>query len=151
MDCSLPGSSILGIFQAGVLEWGAIAFSKLLLTVCYFRIFFNLLIYFMWSIMTSPYCGRLGHTSTWIGHGWPCVPPSWTAPPPPSPLHLSGLSQGTGFEYPASCIELALVTYFTYGNVHVSMLCSQIIPPSPPPTEPKSLFFTSVSPSLPCM
>ena len=27
MDCSLPGSSILGIFQAKVLEWGAIAFS----------------------------------------------------------------------------------------------------------------------------
>ena len=27
MDCSLPGSSILGIFQARVLEWGAIAFS----------------------------------------------------------------------------------------------------------------------------
>ena len=29
MDCSLPGYSILGIFQAGVLEWGAIAFSIL--------------------------------------------------------------------------------------------------------------------------
>ena len=28
MDCSLPGSSIRGIFQARVLEWGAIAFSK---------------------------------------------------------------------------------------------------------------------------
>ena len=28
MDCSLPGSSIPGIFQARVLEWGAIAFSK---------------------------------------------------------------------------------------------------------------------------
>jgi len=27
MDCSLPGSSIHGIFQAKVLEWGAIAFS----------------------------------------------------------------------------------------------------------------------------
>ena len=27
MDCSLPGSSIHGIFQAIVLEWGAIAFS----------------------------------------------------------------------------------------------------------------------------
>ena len=27
MDCSLPGSSIHGIFQASVLEWGAIAFS----------------------------------------------------------------------------------------------------------------------------
>ena len=28
MDCSLPGSSVHGIFQAGVLEWGAIAFSE---------------------------------------------------------------------------------------------------------------------------
>ena len=28
MDCSLPGSSIHGIFQARVLEWGAIAFCK---------------------------------------------------------------------------------------------------------------------------
>jgi len=27
MDCSLPGSSIHGIFEARVLEWGAIAFS----------------------------------------------------------------------------------------------------------------------------
>ena len=28
MDCSLPGSSIHGIFQARVLEWVAIAFSR---------------------------------------------------------------------------------------------------------------------------
>ena len=28
MDCSLPGSSIHGIFQARVLEWVAIAFSE---------------------------------------------------------------------------------------------------------------------------
>ena len=27
MDCSLPGSSVHGIFQEKVLEWGAIAFS----------------------------------------------------------------------------------------------------------------------------
>ena len=27
VDCSLPGSSVLGIFQARVLEWVAIAFS----------------------------------------------------------------------------------------------------------------------------
>ena len=27
IDCSLPGSSVHGIFQARVLEWGAIAFS----------------------------------------------------------------------------------------------------------------------------
>ena len=30
MDCGLPGSSIHGIFQARVLEWGAVAFSVLL-------------------------------------------------------------------------------------------------------------------------
>ena len=28
MDCSLPGASVHGIFQASVLEWGAIAFSE---------------------------------------------------------------------------------------------------------------------------
>ena len=28
MDCSLLGSSVRGIFQARVLEWGATAFSK---------------------------------------------------------------------------------------------------------------------------
>ena len=29
MDCNLPGSSVHGIFQASVLEWVAIAFSKI--------------------------------------------------------------------------------------------------------------------------
>ena len=29
MDCSQPGSSVHGIFQARVLEWGAIAFSTM--------------------------------------------------------------------------------------------------------------------------
>ena len=29
MDCSLPGSSIHGIFQARILEWVAIAFSMI--------------------------------------------------------------------------------------------------------------------------
>ena len=28
IDCSPPGSSVHGIFQARVLEWGAIAFSQ---------------------------------------------------------------------------------------------------------------------------
>ena len=28
MDCSLPSSSVHGIFQARVVEWGAIAFSE---------------------------------------------------------------------------------------------------------------------------
>ena len=31
MDCSPPGSSIHGIFQARVLDWGAIAFSNIII------------------------------------------------------------------------------------------------------------------------
>jgi len=31
MNCSLPGSSVHGIFQARVLEWGAIAFSVIII------------------------------------------------------------------------------------------------------------------------
>ena len=32
IDCSLPGSPVHGIFQASILDWGAIAFSILLLS-----------------------------------------------------------------------------------------------------------------------
>ena len=39
VDCSLPGSSAHGIFQARVLEWGAIAFSKTILESLVFYIF----------------------------------------------------------------------------------------------------------------
>ena len=34
MDCSLPGSSVHEIFQARVLEWGAIAFSSDMMLLC---------------------------------------------------------------------------------------------------------------------
>ena len=64
---------------------------------------------------------------------------------PPSLSYPSGLSQGTSPEHPVSCIKPGLVIYFTYGNIHVPMLFSQIIPPSPSLTESKSLFFISVS------
>ena len=71
--------------------------------------------------------------------------------PHPSLPHSSGLSQNTDFERLASCIELALVIDFTYGNVHISRLFSQIIPPLPSLTESKSLIFTSVCLLLPCI
>ena len=37
-DCSLPGSFINGIFQARVLEWGAIAFSTFIFKNTYIEI-----------------------------------------------------------------------------------------------------------------
>ena len=51
MDYSLPGSSIHGIFQARVLEWGAIAFSEVLLRQ--FQIFKGIIVWFfflLWNI-----------------------------------------------------------------------------------------------------
>ena len=55
-------------------------------------------------------------------------PPSWAllSLPAPPQSHPSRLSESTGFEFPASCIELPLAIYFTYGNICVSMLFSQI-------------------------
>ena len=37
MDCSLPGSSVHGIFQARVLEWVAISFSRRDLAISFSR------------------------------------------------------------------------------------------------------------------
>ena len=50
-----------------------------------------------------------------------------------------------------SCIQPGLVISFTLDNIHVSMLFSCNIPPSPSPTESKRLFYTSVSLFLFCI
>src|SRR5574337_223145 len=71
--------------------------------------------------------------------------PSRTPLPPPSPDHPSGSSQCTSPEHPVSCIEPGLAICFTYDIIHVSVPFSQIIPPSPSPTESKRLFYTFVS------
>ena len=71
--------------------------------------------------------------------------PSWTLLPPPSLYHPSGSSQCTSPKHPVSYIEPGLATRFIYEIIHVSMPFSQIIPPSPSPTESKRLFYTSVS------
>ena len=71
--------------------------------------------------------------------------PSWTLLPPPSPYHPSGLSQCTSPKHPVSCIEPGMVTHFIHDILHVSMPFSQIIPPSPSPTESKRLFYIKMS------
>ena len=76
------------------------------------------------------------------------VSPSWTPLPPPSPSHPSGSSQCTGPEHPVSCIKPGLAIYFTYDNIHVSVLFSQIIPPSPSATECNSILSLSSRDSL---
>ena len=67
--------------------------------------------------------------------------PSWDPLPPPSPYHPSGSSQCTSPKHPVSCIEPGLAIRFLYDIIHVLMPFSQIIPPSPSPTESKRLFY----------
>ena len=112
--------------------------------------FFKNCIYFNWRIVTLQYCDGFAIYQYESATGIHVSPPSWTRFSPPSPPHPSRLSQSTDFGCSASYIKLALVIYFTYPKLYVSMLFFQIIPPSPSPTESISLFFMSVSSLPPC-
>ena len=80
MDCSLPGSSIHGVFQARVLEWGAITFS---IAVWYKRN--TELVVRVLGLGASSLCQLTGHTTwsrslTWYHLGMTAVYPAprWT-------------------------------------------------------------------------
>jgi len=105
-------------------------------------------IYFNWRLITLHY--YLGfaihqHESAIGVHVFPILNP------PPSPYHPSGSSHYTSPKHPVSCIKPGLAICFLYDIIHVSMPFSQIIPPSPSPTESKRLFYTSVSLLLSCL
>ena len=74
--------------------------------------------------------------------------PSWS--PPPTSICIPSLWVIPVHQARAlvSCIQPGLAICFTLDNIHVSMLFSQIISPSPSPIESKSLFYTSVSLSV---
>ena len=91
----------------------------------YSLLFLNLLLLFF----TLQYCIGFAthhHESATSVHVFPIPKP-----------HPSGSSQCTSPEHPAPCIEPRLAIHFLYDIIHVSMPFSQIIPPSPSPTESK--------------
>ena len=112
--------------------------------------FFFPFICISWRLITLQYCSGFCHTLTWISHGFTCIP----HPDPPSHLPLHPIPLGLPVHQAqalVSCIQPGLVICFTLDNIHVSMLFSWNIPPSPSPTESKSLFYTCVSLFLFCI
>ena len=112
--------------------------------IIYLFIFKYKCVNFNWRLITLQYFIRLAihqHESTTGVHVFPILNPL----PHPSPYHPSGSSQCTSPEHPISCIEPGLAICFTYDIIHVSAPFSEIIPPSPFPTESKRLFYTYVS------
>ena len=165
------GSSVHGIPQIRILEWVVIPFSRessqprdwiwvscnagrfffvVVVMEEWFHFIFFPFIFIGWRLITLQYCSGFCHTLTRISHGFTCVP---HPDPPPTSLFTRSLWVFPVHQVWAlvSCIQPGLVICFTFDNIHVLMLFSENIPPSPSPTESKSPFCTSVSLFLFCI
>ena len=103
-------------------------------------IFFHLFILFFNFTILYWFC----HISTWICHRYTRVPhPESSSLLPPRTLPLGRPNvPAPSIQYHAPNLDWWFVSYMI---LYVSMSFSQIIPPSPSPTESKRLFYTSVS------
>ena len=83
------------------------------------------MIYFNWRIITLQYCDcflpNISMNQSWVYMCPPVLNSPCHLPPHPIPL---GCPRAPAL----GALLHALVVYFTYGNIHVSMLFSQIIP-----------------------
>ena len=126
---------------------------RLWLEKVFFFFFLNcpfFFLFFYWGKIALQYFIDLYQTSTWISHRYTYVP-SFLNPPSPSsnPSHFSKLSQISELSSLYYTANTHLLSIFTYGNVLVSMLFSQFVPPFPSPSV-HNVFSMSVSPLLPC-
>ena len=95
-DCSLPGFSVHGDFSGKNIVVGCHSLLQRIFPTQGWNLgllhcrqilffFFNLFIYFNWSLITLQYCDGFCHTSTWISHRCSCVPDSLPSEPPEKP------------------------------------------------------------------
>ena len=95
MDCSLPGSSVHGIFQARVLEWVAIAFSEFCLSC-------RLIQRTTFDIYRFPLLLLLSRFS----RVWLCVTPETAAHQAPHPWDSPGKNTGVGCHFLLQCMKV---------------------------------------------
>ena len=142
-DCSPPGSSLHGILQARILEWGTLYYSRGYSWPPYFIYIFFLFFFFLFVVNFVIHWNEKALGS----HVFPI--------PIPPPTSLSTRSLQVLLEHQVralvSCIQPGPVICFTLDSIHFSMLFSWNIPPSPSPTESKRLFYKSVSLFLFCI
>ena len=105
---------------------------------------FSPFIFISWRLITLQYCSGFvihWHESAMDLHVFPILTPS------PNSLSTQSLWVFTVHQVRAlvSCIQPGLVICFTLDNIHVSMLFSQNVPPSPSPRVPKSVLYICVS------
>ena len=119
MDWSLPGSSIHGIFQARILEWGAIAFSEVASVVS------NSVI--LWLVACQvPLPMGFSRQEYW--NGLPCPPPGGLPDPGIKPASLMSPALEGGF-FTTSTIWEAHIWYESESESEVAQSCPTLCDP----------------------
>ena len=139
MDCSVAQNDLFYFIYLFFQLFASKKFCSFILIFLKFKF-----IYFNWRLITLQYCIGFAihwHESAMGIHEFPILNPPLTSLLIPSlwviPVHQHQES--------CICIEPRLVIPFLHDIIHVWMPFSQIIPPSPSPTESERLFYTSVS------
>ena len=91
--------------------------------LCFSFLFFSF-IFISWRLVTLQYCSGFCHTTTWISHGFTCIP----HPDPPShlPLHLIlWVFPVHQIRALVSCIQPGLVICFTLENTRFDAVFSK--------------------------